>query len=488
MHTSSPQQVTRLRPLRARAGFLGVGHHVYWSQFRGLLDEMHRKLDYVKSRIESNGIEVVAFGMLDTAQCAYDAVPKIRAADIDILFVDMVTYGTSSTFGVLCREIHVPIVLVAIQPCASMDYENGTTFTQLVNDDFCAVPEFTGVAVRFGRRAPPVILGHEQNDPIVEQDLAKWCQIAKVLHDLRCSRIGLMGHVLESMLDMHTDPTAISAAFGPHVVMIEPDDILKHYRSADQAAVGKWKQRILEFFDTPDPRTDPLTEKLTAQDLETAARAAVALEGLIAERKIDGLAYYYEGEPGADLRIIVTNLIAGNSLLTSAGFPMCGEFDLKNCIAMLIMDRLDIGGSFSEFHPVDFSRDSVLVGHDGPHHINIAATKPVIRSLKKYHGKPGSGASVEFQIKEGPITMLSIGQNADGKFKFVIAEGESARRPVPATGNTNTHGIFKPDVRTFLKRWVAEGPTHHFALGVGHHAPELVEIAKILNLDYVQVA
>ena len=186
------------------------------------------------------------------------------------------------------------------------------------------------------------------------------------------------------MLDMHTDPTAISAAFGPHVVMIEPDDILKHYRTADQAAVGKWKQRILEFFDTPDPRTDPLTEKLTAQDLEIAARAAVALEGLIAEKRIDGLAYYYEGEPGTELRTLVTNFNAGNSLLTSAGFPMCGEFDLKNCIAMLIMDRLDIGGSFAEFHPVDFSRESVLVGHDGPHHINIAAARPVIRSLEKY--------------------------------------------------------------------------------------------------------
>ena len=131
--------------------------------------------------------------------------------------------------------------------------------------------------------------------------------------------------------------------------------------------------------------------------------------------------------------------------------------------------------------------DSVRVGHDGPHHINIAANKPVIRSLKKYHGKPGSGAGVEFQTKEGPITTLSIGQKADGKFKSVIAEGESAARPIPPTGNTNTHGIFKPDVRTFLKRWVAEGPTHHFALGIGHHAAKLVEIAKILNHDHVVV-
>ncbi len=124
----------------------------------------------------------------------------------------------------------------------------------------------------------------------------------------------------------------------------------------------------------------------------------------------------------------------------------------------------------------------MLVGHDGPHHINIADGKPVLRSLLKYHGKPGSGASVEFKIKEGPITMLSIGVTADGRFKFVVAEGESVRGPIPPTGNTNTRGFFKPDVRTFLKRWVAEGPTHHFALGIGHRAESLRRIAEILDV------
>ena len=154
---------------------------------------------------------------------------------------------------------------------------------------------------------------------------------------------------------------------------------------------------------------------------------------------------------------------------------------------MMIMDRLGMGGSFAELHPVDFERDSVLVGHDGPHHINIADKKPVIRSLLKYHGKPGSGASVEFSIKEGPITMLSITVTASGAFKFVIAEGESLQGPIPPTGNTNTHGKFKPDVRTFLRHWCAEGPTHHFGLGVGHHAQTIKDIADILGIDAVIV-
>jgi L-arabinose isomerase len=128
------------------------------------------------------------------------------------------------------------------------------------------------------------------------------------------------------------------------------------------------------------------------------------------------------------------------------------------------------------------------VGHDGPHHINIADGKPVLRSLLKYHGKPGSGAGVEFKIKEGPITMLSIGLTTHNKFKFVIAEGASVRGPIPPTGNTNTRGFFQPDVRTFLTRWVAEGPTHHFALGIGRHAQTIKKIADVLNIESVIVA
>ncbi len=480
-------RIERRKPLTARVGIVAVGHHTYWKQFDGLRDDMIAKMAVFERKVRACNVEVTSFGLLDDAESAYVALPKIKAADLDLLYVDMVTYATSSTFGALARELRVPIVLVALQPLKAMPYAQAKTYTQLCNDDFCSVPEFTGVAIRMGHPVADVILGVREGDAAADRELASWCQIAKVLHDLRRARIGLMGHVLESMYDMHVDPAAITATFGCHVALCEPDEIMAFYQRTDPAAIEAKKKAILAFFDTPDPISDPITTKLTEQDLTVAAKAAVALDQFVVARKLDGFAYYYEAGPDTPMRELVTNLIVGNSLLTGAGFPMCGEYDLKNCIAMMIMDRLDIGGSFAEFHPIDFERDSVLVGHDGPHHLNIASRKPVLRSLKTYHGKPGKGAGVEFNIKEGPITMLSIGVKADGKMKFVIAEGESVAGPIPPTGNTNTHGTFKPDVRTFLKRWVAEGPTHHFALGVGHHADELVKIARVLGIDAVVV-
>ena len=129
---------------------------------------------------------------------------------------------------------------------------------QLANDDFCSVPEFTGVAIRMGKRPPPVILGTLYDDPQAEAELARWCDIAKVLHDLRVARIGHFGHVLESMLDMHSDPTAFTAAFGCHIVQTEADDLLRLHRTrAGRRRSQASKRQILAVFDTPDPELRP---------------------------------------------------------------------------------------------------------------------------------------------------------------------------------------------------------------------------------------
>ena len=480
-------KIERRKPLSANIGIVGVGHHVYWSQFEGLLEQMHAKQSRFGQRVRSQGVNVVDFGLVDDSQTAYQALAQIRQANLDLLFVDMVTYATSATFAPLIQGLDIPIVLVVLQPDRAMDYKHGSTFVQLLNDDFCSIPEFANVAVRMGKKVPEIILGYEQGDATTEHEIATWCSIAKVLHDIKTARIGLMGHVLESMYDMHTDPALITRTFGCHVVQCEPDEILKLYRQVAEPDVLRMQERILSFFDTPDPVSDAITYRLNDKDLFTAAKAAVALERFAEQKDLTGLAYYYEAEAGSEMRELVTNFVVGNSLLIAAGFPMCGEFDLKTCMGMLMMDRLDIGGSFAEFHPLDFERDSVLVGHDGPHHLNIADGKPVLRSLGVYHGKPGSGAGVEFKIKEGPLSMLSVTINAQGQIKFVIAEGESLQGDIPPTGNTNSHGYFKPDLRTFLRRWVAEGPTHHFALGIGHHGTTIQKIAGALGIEAVMV-
>ena len=479
--------IQRKNKRTAKIGIFAVAHATYWDQFEGLENNIMGFHSELCELVKENEVEIVDFGMIDSSEKAYDAVPKILAANVDVLFCNMVTYATSSVFAPIIKEVNKPMVLVALQPRAALDYSQANTFMQLENDNICSVPEFTGVAIRLGKKIDDVIIGCLYNDDEAKAEITKWCDIAKVLHDLKGARMGLMGHTMEAMYDMHADPTAISAAFGLHVPLLEVDDVIDLYNTVTEEEIEAKIAVIDEEFEMPEPKSDPVTSKLTDADKYQAAKSAVALDKLVEKYNLTGLAYYYEGSADSLHRKVATTFIVGNSILNAQGIPMCGEYDIKTCIAMLIMDRLNIGGSFAEFHPFDFSEDFILVGHDGPHHLAIANGKPVLRSLKKYHGKPGSGASVEFKIKEGPITMLGITQTYDGKFMFVIGEGISKEGPIPPTGNTNTRGFFEPTTKEFIKKWVMEGPTHHYALGIGHHADTIAKIADILGIESVIV-
>lgn len=470
-----------------RIGVFGVGFDKYWGQFPGLLEELMEKQKVFLSKIMDKEATIIDFGMIDNPSKAYEVVKKLEAANLDLVFCNMLTYATSGTFGIIIKTISAPIIMVALQPRKALDYSQASTYMQLMNDDICALPEFGGAAVRMGKKVPDMIIGSLYDDSEVDQQIDEYCRIAKVLHGLRNGHLGHMGHPLNAMLDMHTDATMLTSFFGSHIVQCEANQLMDSFYKVTEEEIANAENMILDFFDTPDPVSDPISMKLKDGDLRIAAKVSIALENFIVNNNLDGLAYYYDGPDNSEIRTVMSNLIVGNSLLTAKHIPMCGESDLKTLIALFIFDRLGIGGSFAEFHPADFNEGFVLVGHDGPHNISIAEGKPVLRSLKKYHGKPGSGAGVEFKIKEGPITMLSINSTYDGKFKFVIAEGESVAGPIPPTGNTNTRGFFKPDIKTFLTRWVKEGPTHHFSLGIGHHAKTLEKIAKYLGLESVIV-
>ena len=133
------RRVPRRKPLTARVGLFGVGFHAYWNQFDGLRAELMAKMAALARRLEAYGVELIDFGLVDDAESAYALLPRLKAADLDLVYCDMLTYATSASFGVIARGLEIPIVLVALQPLAALDYARASTYLELCNDDFCAV-------------------------------------------------------------------------------------------------------------------------------------------------------------------------------------------------------------------------------------------------------------------------------------------------------------------------------------------------------------
>jgi L-arabinose isomerase len=469
-----------------RVGIFGIGLAAYWPQFDGLRERLEGYQRGIEARLEAMGAEVVSAGLVDTAQGARLAGETLASARPDLVLVYTATYATSSQVLPTVQAVDAPVVILNLQPTRTLDYEAMTTGEWLANCSACCVPELAGAFTRARIPYRTVTGTLEDGDPAWDV-LREWLDAATAVRGLRGARLGFLGHTYPGMLDLYSDFTQVHAQTGAHVEVLEIDELVARVESADDAAIASKGEEIRATFDLADAGADPISGELTPEVFEWSARVAVGLDRLVADYELDALTYYYRGVAGNIAERVSAGLIVGNSLLTARGVPAAGEGDLKTSIAMLLLDRLGAGGSYTEFYGLDFEEEFILMGHDGPGHLAIADGRPTARALKVFHGKSGAGLSIEMKVRLGPVTILGLTQTADGELKLIAAEGESIAGPTFRIGNTNSRIRFESGPAAFFDAWCAEGPTHHVALGSGHQLSRVRKIADLLGLELVVV-
>ncbi len=468
-----------------RVGLCGIGLEAYWAQFEGLRPRLEGYVRAVCERVAKSGAVVEQLGMVDTPQRGRDAGHACRRGDVDLLVIYVTTYALSSTVLPMVQRANVPVLVLNLQPRAAIDYR---AFNQLPNRtamtgewlaycSACPVPEIANVLSRAGIAFHQVtgVLG----DDATWGEIDEWIEAARVKKALAENRLGLLGHYYGGMLDIMTDVTQVSITFGSHVEQLEVDELSGLRGGVTSAEIAARVEEFCHHFDV-QPDCAP-------EELARAARTSVALDRFVAAHDLQSLAYYYMGSGVPANEDTMSSIILGTSLLTARGIPVAGEYEVKNALAMKIMDCLGAGGSFTEYYALDLIADHVLMGHDGPGHIAIAESKTKVRPLDVYHGKVGRGLSVEMSVKHGPVTLLSVVEDAARGFKLLAAQGDCVAGEVLRIGNTNSHYRFPIGARGFVEAWNAHGPAHHCAIGLGHLSGRLSKVAQLMEIPFVQV-
>lgn len=472
-------------PAATRIGLFGIGLDTYWPQFPGLLDKLSGYQAEIAKRLRSFGVSLVDAGMVDNPEKATAAASLFRREEVELIFLYVSTYALSSTVLPVAQRTKVPVVVLNLQPVPQLDYakfnalgDRGLmTGVWLEHCQACSAPE---IACVFNRANIPyhLVTGY-LHEEAAWSDLRDWVDAAKVVVAMRHNRVGVLGHYYCGMLDVYSDMTQQSSAFGSHFELLEMCEL---HRLREAVTKPQVLAKIVQF--RQEFSVSPQCEE---SEIERAARTSCALDALVREHKLGSLAYYYESQESYAYRDIVTSVIAGNTLLTGHHVPVAGECEIKNVQAMKIMDLLGAGGSFSEFYLADFKDDVVFLGHDGPAHFAIAEGRVALAPLPVYHGKPGKGLSIQMSVKHGPVTLLSVVPGPEGKLLLLVAEGESVPGPVLEIGNTNSRYRFSIGAKAFINQWSKAGPAHHCAIGIGHIAAKIDKLGALLGIDVKRI-
>ncbi|HXH36399.1 MAG TPA: L-fucose/L-arabinose isomerase family protein [Plantibacter sp.] len=462
---------------KPRIGLVAGGLGTYWPQFPELLPQLQESARYVSERFQQMDAEVVDVGFISDAQEGDAAAERLRQGDCDLIVLFLTTYLTSSMVLPIAQRANTPVLVIDLQPTEKMDHTSFDTGAWLAYCGQCPVPEVGNV---FRRAGIPFrsVSGWLRQESAWER-ISQWIRAAHVRAALRHARHGLMGHVYPGMLDVSTDLTLLPTTFGSHVEVLEFDDLRVLVDEVTDAEVADRMALAREVFTLDDTVVD--------DDFAWGAKVSVGLDRLVDEFALDSLAYYHRGRDGEQHERLGAGMILGASLLTARGIPTTGEYELRTTVAQLATQVVGAGGSFCEIQALNFEDDVVEMGHDGPAHLAVSSRDPLLRGLGVYHGKRGWGVSVEFDVRQGPVTLLGLGQDRDGSLAFVASEGTVVPGPLLAIGNTTSRVDFGRDPGVWVDEWSATGIGHHWSLSLGHRAADYRAAASLLGIDFRQV-
>ncbi len=461
---------------KARIGVFSIALGAYLPQFPSLVPEFEAQYEAFKKTLPDT-VEIIDGGLVTTKEQSMAAGDKFRAADVDLVFLQMLTYATSYNVLPAIRDLDVPVVIVNVQKLRAPDYAKTDIPTWLGELYACgAVGEAVADLERAGKRHAVITGVVEGGDPIVAAEIADWCRAAQVRRRFRDTNIAQIGRPYPGMMDLYIDETNL---YNRMFLYTKQFDWEKMWAIADniidEAAIRAKAEDILSTFD--------IEGGATVETVWEMAKYVVAFEQWVKDEQLGFVASHYDGYATGKAGKLDSMLIPAFSMLIKQGTACAVEGDMKVAMAMSILKTISGTGQLSEMYSIDFNEDIAIIGHSGSGDADIStAKKPTMKIVPVFHGKTGGGYLTQFYPPVGEITYLAITQDKDGNFKFVVAEGVNEEGPIFTFGDTNMRTRFSCGVREFCNRWSEAGPTHHMAAATGRHIDTILKVAKIFNI------
>ena len=190
---------------KAKVGVFSIALEAYLPQFPSLVSEFETQYEAFKKTLPDT-VEIVDGGLVTTKELSQAAGDKFRAADVDIVMMQLLTYATSYNMLPAVKDLDVPVVLVNIQKLKALDYDHTDIATWLGEGYACgAVGEMVADLERYGKRHAVITGVVAGGDPEVQSQIEDWCRAAQVRRRFRDTNIAQIGRPYPGMMDLYID-------------------------------------------------------------------------------------------------------------------------------------------------------------------------------------------------------------------------------------------------------------------------------------------
>ena len=402
-------------------------------------------------------------GLVTGVEEAEAAIAALAGKPIDLLLLLQATFADSTMALQISEKIEAPLLLWALP--------EKRTGGRLRLNSFCGI-NLTAHALRRANRIYDYVYASPGDAKALEK-IRVLAAAGRARRKLREARIGRIGEHPAGFDSCLCHPEKLKARLGVEVIQVQLEDVFQMARQADS-------REIEGLFASLKERLDHL-EELDETAVRGTLAVYLALRRLAEEKRLDGLGIRCWPQFFTDLKCAACGAM---SLLSDEMTPCSCEADVNGTITQLILQLLSGEPAFGT-DVVSFEADENLavIWHCGLAPLSMADLS--FKPRGAIHSNRLLPLLMEFPLKPGRVTMARLSE-AGGEYRLVVGGGEMIRAPLSFSGTAGALRFDRPALEV-ADQIIREGLEHHVAITYGDVVPELLALARILDLPVLQI-
>ncbi|CAN5568067.1 hypothetical protein BH20CHL6_BH20CHL6_10120 [soil metagenome] len=461
-----------LRPLRV--GLVSVRFSLFDPQLPADFPDRMRAHARRSEEILARHFEVLSTGVIEDEAGAAQAAQRLAGDRLDAVVFAPAMAAPPSYADIALRDCTAPLVIWNAPAISDL----GTDLDQATATEHSTTVGAVMYANVLVRRAQPaqVVTAAHGDDPAVDR-LIRTVRAVAAAGALRGATVLRVGDPIPGYLDVEADEVDLARlGLREHAVSLEEWEATVSNIGQEAAAT------FLEGLTARGWRGD------AGPSAAQSARVALALETLLARTGAACGTVNCHGSWFRRSSAVGVVACLGVACQTLAGRPLACTGDAPTGILMYLCRRMAGAALYSECYAPDLASGLMLVAGGGEGDPAWADDGGVMLTANAhYPGQLGAGSSIDYRVRLGPATLLSLSPAADG-WVLAWAPGEVVESRYRRMRGPNA--MFRFDsgaIDDATSRWIASGATHHNALAPGRLDVEASALAAALGIREVRV-
>ena len=379
----------------------------------------------------------------------------------DLIIYQCVTFIGADFVTQLTNRFHCPVIIWAVRE-PTID---GTRLKlNSLTGAFSAGNKFKMLGYKFN------FLFGNPDEPAIIEKLKTTVKALEMVKKLKTLTIGVIGTQPAGFEFGAVDEPLLQEKFGVKIIRIGVEEIIQHAGSFQP-------EQIAPFLEELKSGTKG-GESIPQENMEKFARLSAAYYYFINENNVQAIASRCWPDFFVNYGAPVCSVL---SVLNDKGIPASCETDIGGALSMFIGAGLSGGPVyFGDPVAIDEKSDAVIYWHCGAGATCLARKDK--GAVLGVHPNRKIGPTMEFGLKEGPVTVMRFGTSQNG-FRMFIMKGDALDEPQKFNGTSVAVRPHGGESTGKIPNFIADGWEPHFIIAYGDIVEELRMVCSYLEID-----